>query len=324
MSSENEQTFPFGILGIDDPDTATRKQVKSAYARKLKTIDQAKDAEAFQELREALEYALHLVQLRESMPDMSVEGEAPVSPEKDTDSGDGVLAVEPEPESGLPADAEVPVSEILAAVQLDNELALEGPVSEGLLGKLADIGNLPAGHTAIRKISELLDDPDFTDFEANRLLGLEIAGFLERAIEWRDDDTPRLAPEITAAFLHVLDERYHWLTDYRALEAYTHQPELLHTAMYLKINGYVAMENVAAGGPEKMAPIDSTMGIAVLISFFGGMIVRILEPGSLAQVVLGWIVTVAVVIVFAILAYKIVGKFAVALYRRARDLFSRF
>lgn len=322
MSFENDQSFPFSVLGIDEPDTVTRKQVKSAYARKLKSIDQASDAEAFQELRGALELALHLVELRERASESEAEtgrsdgalaGSEPGHGQRE-DAGVDTQSTNLSDESGLPPDAQVPAGQLEAAIALDRDLALENGIPVEMRDRIAEIETLGPSHTAIRKISEMLDDPDFAEFEANRLLGLVIANFLERGIEWRDDDTPRFAPDVTKVFLQKLDERYHWLADYRALEDFTYQPEILHAAIFLTVNGYPAVGQEV--GIDKMAPIDGTLGIAVLISFFGGILGRVLDPGTLPEVVLGWIVTVAVVIVFAILAFKIVGKLLGSLFRR--------
>lgn len=317
MSFESDQSFPFGVLGIDKPDTVTRKQVKSAYARRLKTIDQASDAEAFQELRGALELALHLVELRERSqeddPDAQTVG-ASAGTSSGPDVQQGELQQETGENGGLPADEPEASSPGGAVASPEGEPQPDPAISAVMRDRLAEIETLGPSHTANRKISEMLDDPDFAEFEANRLLGLVVANFLERAIEWRDDDTPRFAPDVTKAFLQKLDERYHWLADYRALEDFTYQPEILHAAIFLTVNGYPAVGQEV--GIDKMAPIDGTLGIAVLISFFGGILARALDPGTMASVVVGWVVTVAVVIVFAILAFKIVGKLLGSLFRR--------
>lgn len=326
MSFESEPSFPFGVLGIDDPDAATRKEVKRAYARRLKSIDQAKDAEAFQELRGALEFALQIVELREGAPDLAAETgpseNAAVGDEPSGEGGAGAAAADMSGEGGVPPDAEVSVGQIAAAIALDNKLALEDSLPAEMRDRLAELEGLAPSHTAIRKFSELLDDPDFTEFEANRLLGMEIAGFLERAVEWREGGTPYFVPEVRKDFLNKLDDRYHWLTDYRALEPFTYEPDVLHAAMFLTVNGLPAAGQEA--GNDKMAPIDSTLGICVLVSFFGSILVRVLDRGSLEQVIVDRIVTVAVVIVFAILAFKIAGKLLGPLYQRARGFFSRF
>ena len=48
--------YPWSILGIEPTDD--KREIKKAYARLLKTIDQKQDPQAFQKLREAYDQAL--------------------------------------------------------------------------------------------------------------------------------------------------------------------------------------------------------------------------------------------------------------------------
>ena len=59
MSRETGACWPYNGLELDDK-TTDRKTVKRAYAKVLKRLDQQADADAFQELRSAYEYALQI------------------------------------------------------------------------------------------------------------------------------------------------------------------------------------------------------------------------------------------------------------------------
>ncbi|WP_439600416.1 hypothetical protein [Devosia sp.] len=74
--------FPWNVLGLTR--NATEKEVRRAYATKLKLLDTAKDPEQFQELRGAYELALMLAQVAEAgnvegADDKGIEQDASVS-----------------------------------------------------------------------------------------------------------------------------------------------------------------------------------------------------------------------------------------------------
>ncbi|WP_170473135.1 hypothetical protein [Ruegeria arenilitoris] len=59
--SVSEAGWPFDVLGLPDGVT-DKKTIRRGYARVLKSIDQERDAEAFQELRHAYEAALQMAE----------------------------------------------------------------------------------------------------------------------------------------------------------------------------------------------------------------------------------------------------------------------
>ncbi|WP_123194767.1 hypothetical protein [Pannonibacter phragmitetus] len=63
MYSEGKAGWPFGALGLDEP-SSDAKVIKRAYARQLKQVDQASEADAFQALRQAYETALRQAETR--------------------------------------------------------------------------------------------------------------------------------------------------------------------------------------------------------------------------------------------------------------------
>lgn len=83
--------YPWSILGIEPTDD--KREIKKAYARLLKTIDQKQDPQAFQNLREAYDQALQFSEYaNHSTPDVNTEkfadktADCPISDNADTES----------------------------------------------------------------------------------------------------------------------------------------------------------------------------------------------------------------------------------------------
>ena len=108
MSSDD----PFVLLELDR-DTATEKDVKRAYARRLKVTRPDEDPQGFMALRNAMEYALNDIRWRDE--DAAYEDEAEDDEPEPPENPDPFAAPdpppEPEPEDCLTPDDSVATSE---------------------------------------------------------------------------------------------------------------------------------------------------------------------------------------------------------------------
>jgi len=189
--------WPFSELELD-PSEADEKTIKRAYARKLKTLDQASQAAEFQALREAYEMALIIATDRRAGPQRVSDApeRLPAAPESSPNL-DGT--------PGQPPSQATPEQAELAA------LATDWQAVERLSQRIRGLTPFSA---LLFKWREILDDPVLVDPEAaSRIEGEIFALIMAHGIA--DEDGVLALPDfVTRELVRMLDERFGWLSDY--------------------------------------------------------------------------------------------------------------
>lgn len=194
MSPEGAD-WPWSVLGLDRMPKEVA-DIRRAYARALKGIDQATDIQGFTDLREAYEYAMAVREGRTAENLRRKEKRAAAKAE-----------VLPEPPVEVPAPP--PDPEALARQRKEADL-------NAWLRRIAGPSILESRNAMIAR---LFDTPFPTDPDTAEPIRLALAAMVRQSlmVEVRNDahdidtDDP-LTPET----LHLLDRHYRWLSDYRA------------------------------------------------------------------------------------------------------------
>lgn len=128
MSSE--QHWPWSELGLP-PETRGPRDVKRAYARRLKKIDMAADPEGFQQLRQAYEMARSIAEAEERAPPQPevAEQPAPAPPRLTSEEAPAEPPAKPEPPAPEPEqpDPSAPPRPASAEAQAEPPAAQEPP-----------------------------------------------------------------------------------------------------------------------------------------------------------------------------------------------------
>ncbi|MBA4203872.1 MAG: hypothetical protein C0457_02675 [Polymorphum sp.] len=236
MYSEGTARWPYGLLGFDEPSDDP-KLLKRAYARQLKQVDQASEAEAFQALRQAYEAALRwahadpapvvpdqpLPELaRPALPlagnadDPLVEAQR-ASPEAAAD--DELLAVPAAMEgSGLPDQAAVQ-----AAAPDPAELAHH----EALERRLQAIYGLRPSFGSASRLIALLGAVEDLSLGEQKAVGFAVMAYLRKCMRRRRDGGHVLGRGFSKKLRLRLEDLFHWWTDNTELVHFAgHDPAL--------------------------------------------------------------------------------------------------
>jgi len=216
--SDDTVGWPYDVLGLDtnDPDTKT---VKRAYARRLKTIDQAKDPAGFQELREAYEYALEVSKYDRTPPVHSIDSvsrESISHPNIETETSDNSPSTTistpasenaPEPVEGAPLDDHSSAN----ADETDLGLTEDDRSRwEALKDELRSLLEQPFDNA---RWAALTRDPLLDVFEYANEMEHSIFGGMFTRIETRDDGERILPPFVTPRWIELIDQRFGWTQD---------------------------------------------------------------------------------------------------------------
>lgn len=275
MSFENDDNFPYGTLGLSDADEISRKAIKRAYARKLKEIDAGEDPQAFQNLRSAYECALEFLEFADQQAEnepVQARSDTPFSLSEDKDAGDAFPDPqdrdnEQRPANGVETPDELAASDTVSAEFEDETGEHEGERLTEFDRKLAALRKKDLGYATISELMALLDDPDYLAFEKNWQLGLVAVEILERSFEWSNADAPQFLPHITKSFLVKLDQRFHFSSDFRALEQYSYNAENLQMAILMTLDGRTLEQMPSYDSGEDLSRLNKVFGHLVLIYF---------------------------------------------------------
>ncbi|WP_422377058.1 hypothetical protein [Roseibium sp.] len=263
----------FELLGIAHPEEVSRKQVRSAYAKRLKQIDPAEDPQGFQALRHALETALAFVDGERTVPATPHDGPQPL-----VDPADGRKPRQETDRQVAPAPAEP----IISAAELG----------------LAELQCLRLGDNTVSTITRLLNDTAFDDLEMNKQLERELVLFLDRRLVMKKGGIPSFTNDITPGLMKAMAARFDWLTDYRGIEKNAGRPELVSMAISFLIG---AEQTRQQHQREAMALWDWIMGIAIFVGIPLGVAAQFLEKDSIWQLLAGGAAGVSFLVIMFVL-----------------------
>ena len=192
--------WPWSALGLDKmpPEVA---DVRRAYARALKKIDQSKDIEGFATLRFAYEQALALREGRTANADAKrackAEAMTKAEPARRTTS---------DPSSEILAEA--------AQIKAIAEMAIANERAFTALLQSVTTPNLLQSFE--QRVNAALDSPFMADPARKARLGTTIARHLQDTSQTLTSDEQALPSEITQSLLIRLDSEFGWLSDLSA------------------------------------------------------------------------------------------------------------
>lgn len=299
-----EATWPWSVLDLKGmPETEA--DVRRAYARRLKQIDQATDIEGFTALREAFQWAQGMMRDRGEAevafvaPDPAVSGSAMAvaAVSGDDDSAPAALAEDPESASQRKRDAAFQA--LIAGLTTPNPRRTVG-----------------------ERICEAMASPFATDEDYAAGLRYHIARLVADNARQDQYGEVDLAESIDAATIDALDKRYGWLSDHAAfrqdfwnnlalldamaLRAYGHggqggplaqnlrQPlfkQDLATGSWVLILVFIAVARLIAdnGLPFSMSDIPpAVFVITALLAVFTPVIIFMIIPYLRARFAEGW------------------------------------
>lgn len=187
--------WPWSVLGLDKmpPEAA---DVRRAYARALKKIDQSKDIEGFAALRSAYEQALALREGRSASADAKRARKAAA-----------VAKAEPTPQT-----APEPSPEAMAKAARIKAIADEHAFA-ALLQSVTTANLLQSFE---QRVTAALSSPFMAEPARKARLGATIARHLKDTSQTLTSDEQALPSEFTQSLLSRLDSEFGWLSDFAA------------------------------------------------------------------------------------------------------------
>lgn len=208
--------WPWDVLDLPRAPETTA-EVRRAYAKRLKTIDQAKDIAGFEALRSAYEAALQRVEHKARKAAAKAASKTVAEPAEPSDLG--AVEVAPDLAPSLPDRASATEDPRAGSAQPDD---LPGPPpiqspEDRLrirLGLLSEKNILLSPNAQVQAI---LDEPEFQSPELDQMLRQGLAEYIRSQLLWNHLNEPYLRhPGVTADLLKALDARFGWLSDYSA------------------------------------------------------------------------------------------------------------
>ena len=199
MSGSSTDIWPFDVLELDQP-TTDKKQIKRAYARKLKTIDQNEQLEDFQGLREAYQAALEWQDWQSN--DEETDDTTDEWPEiRELES-----FVPPAPTPGIPPDNN-------QEHDTDNE-NLPDTDWQRVAELIDTLTREEAKQDWKSVLRETLNDPVFSDPNAMSDLESAIFNYLSEQMVFAEDDNFHLPEHVDIEAVTLINDQFGWLTDY--------------------------------------------------------------------------------------------------------------
>jgi hypothetical protein len=205
-----DEAWPWSVLGLDRMPPSTG-DIRRAYARALKAIDQAKDIEGFAALRGAYERGLEIRENRIRRGERRKQRRAEATAKTKADPADADL---------LPHHQPLPIAD-----------PRPGMVQAMLLELHQENLMIP---TSLR-ILHLLKRPEAGEPEFERQIRAAIARLIRHKFQ-----IGFLDADITDEVLLALDARYGWLSDYAAYRRDFHSNPALQHAMNMRAFGQIA------------------------------------------------------------------------------------
>ena len=248
-----EPQWPWSVLGLTGK--SPEADIRRAYAAKLKAIDQSAEADKFQTLRQAYDFALHVARATKSP-------NRPVAPPP--------VLVQPAP---APVHQHTPVPLVI-------EIAPERPTEpdeppeptkwdrlKTLKSELRDANPwTTTGHT----VTTLLNHPLAQDDDVGPVIRRAIRDEIIEGIAKNHGEWPA---SLGKAEVAALDRAYHWLSDFRAAEMdFGARGDLLHMMASVFADTLENAEANAAAARQARAGQRGSVVVPVL-SFIGAWFV---------------------------------------------------
>ncbi|MCU0829192.1 MAG: hypothetical protein MUE52_17820 [Tabrizicola sp.] len=204
--------WPWDVLDLPKAP-ATTAEVRRAYAKKLKTIDQAADITGFEALRKAYEAALHRVEqkVRKAAEKAQPTPASAATPIPDP-LADAAPPSDPLPSAPPPSATAPP----LPAAPAPDPLQLQSPRDRLQIRlNLLQEKNILLSPQA--RVQAILDDPEFQSPDLLPQLRFGLAQYIRSQMLENHLGEPYLRhPGVTTELLKTLDARFGWLSDYNA------------------------------------------------------------------------------------------------------------
>lgn len=274
MSSEPRMPEPFLELGLST-EPVTQKDIKRAYAQRLKTIDAATDPEAFQILRANYENALRYLEITARFSAPSPQDK--VEPEQEPPAQHRAVrrpAEEVVTDNGSAEDItatdnsdDTEASSRYAPAFLPEEAAAREYCQE----QFALFNEETSASRQVEILTRILLNSQNMSREDHEALGYEIARYLSTCIEYTASGQPRFEAHITNAFLQLLDLHFQWHSDVMALERATFQFPETGLAFFSGMQSNREIDYEQPATPAELNIQNKFVGICVFIAV-GGMI----------------------------------------------------
>ena len=239
-----DPSWPWAVLGLPAMPKETT-DIRRAYAKALKQIDQTTDIAGFANLRFAYEQAL-IIRERRNAQNTAKRARKAVVVEKDLPRTD---------DSFHPPEA---IDPVLSAAQI-----AANKKNTDLTDLLIFIVTAKTSADLGKRIADTLANPLSADPDCAPQIRAALASLLRNAIVSDDYNEPALPPEWTADTLFALDGRYGWLNDYTAFRqdfwGNTTLQDLMATRAYKKISKHTPP--ALTGRQRLMAGLTSSSGI---------------------------------------------------------------
>lgn len=253
MSRETGAGWPYNVLELDEK-TTDRKTVKRAYAKVLKRLDQQADADAFQELRGAYEYALQICagaampELPQPTQEYVLDGETDAIIDVAPTHQQAERIVDPRSaqwrliesihEKSIVEDDEPRIRRIFSKLDLDDPVTMQA-----------------AEQAVIHFLEELIETNDFGIFFPGHAISRAFVHQCNQLFGWLDDVTgwqsrQELSPEFIMAVDNCLSQRS------QAIELWPQRffNFLLSWRVWV---GWFALQAIARAAATDFAPVGS-------------------------------------------------------------------
>lgn len=215
MSSSN---WPWNELGLDcAPETI--RDVKRAYARRLKQVRPEEDADGFQRLRDAYEYALQITEQQDNFDRRQIT--PPPAPVPDNSPAELTPNFVDPTSADLPAEApDIDPRPRLDPLPIELEPFSEpfpGSVDWDGLGDLIERTNAQFDRGLASYLTEdwrtLLDDPVLVSIDVSQEYEAYLLQQLLDRTGYNWSKVPVRPDGMSREFAELIDERFHWHSD---------------------------------------------------------------------------------------------------------------
>ncbi len=291
-SDKSTVDWPYSALGLSE-FPKDQKEIKRAYARKLKTIDQSTQAEEFQELRAAFEAAKNNFayeqgnQSDEPAPYLeAVSVSAPstpqlIEPEEATIHGEA----DGEPLQLDQLEDERPVSNrqftSLELTELEQPALAGHPVPlpatddfdpQTLYALESKIADLSKDKTGVTFLLELLGSPIMEEPEARPRIETALYRYLQQCLTVDAESHPKFRLFVSKELLDAAELHFNWQTDVFSLQRkFWDSEEFVAALLYDTIQRHTQAEAEEEG--YDIGPV----GRAVVKLALGGLLLNILN-----------------------------------------------